>query len=548
MEQRKSRNQQRFFAENQIKLEEGRYQRLLQVIGRIRLNNSADSLEAGRNVVLHWLRSKKKWNVSAEQATSDRPLHLEAEDSTRALWIESAPGFWAVRLDDPCSQVPGRQWRVELVLVDGGSEDAPAFGCTLSVLVPKGGNHILKTPGVPAVIGMMATTQGLQDGGHPLDGSVWEVDRPSELDDLISFIEMKDRAVSVVVISLNRQGASFLGPKDVAKRLAGIAVVASISAEAADDLLLRYSRTLGVFGGAIRMYRVGFNPDIDASIRHPLYLENAWVDRPKLLLSALQFDAMQDSVVIRDHGRDLPGFGEIRRLAADRRLASAIFSAKVEGSFDVESFERDIEQIRKESKEWQALAIEEEMKAKNSDEAQKQTKARLYQYAERIRALEERLSDLQESLIPEFPEDLDGMQEWAETNLAGRLVIAPRAARAASQSEHQEVEKIFESLYLLATSYWRMKVGGGEGKAFFDDAIAALRVRVSPTGTAVDSRKHEDEYSVIWEGRKYKLDMHLAGSDSRDIRRGLRIYFTWDEEQQLVVVGHLPTHLTNEMT
>jgi len=34
--------------------------------------------------------------------------------------------------------------------------------------------------------------------------------------------------------------------------------------------------------------------------------------------------------------------------------------------------------------------------------------------------------------------------------------------------------------------------------------------------------------------------MHLAGSPSRKEQYGLRIFFVWDEEQELVVVGQLP--------
>jgi hypothetical protein len=52
----------------------------------------------------------------------------------------------------------------------------------------------------------------------------------------------------------------------------------------------------------------------------------------------------------------------------------------------------------------------------------------------------------------------------------------------------------------------------------------------------------------MWEGQQYRLSMHLAGSPSRDGRYGLRIYFAWDEEQQLVVVGQLPDHLTNSQS
>ena len=94
-----------------------------------------------------------------------------------------------------------------------------------------------------------------------------------------------------------------------------------------------------------------------------------------------------------------------------------------------------------------------------------------------------------------------------------------------------------------------MKVhGGAELHAACKDREAELGVRISPVGDAADMRQYEAEYRVRWEGRTYRLDMHVAGSDSRDKQRGLRIYFEWDAEQELVIVGHLPTHLTSTHT
>jgi hypothetical protein len=44
------------------------------------------------------------------------------------------------------------------------------------------------------------------------------------------------------------------------------------------------------------------------------------------------------------------------------------------------------------------------------------------------------------------------------------------------------------------------------------------------------------------------LDVHLKKGTSRESRHCLRIYFFWDEDSDQVVVGHLPDHLTNDLT
>ena len=54
------------------------------------------------------------------------------------------------------------------------------------------------------------------------------------------------------------------------------------------------------------------------------------------------------------------------------------------------------------------------------------------------------------------------------------------------------------------------------------------------------------EYHFTHEGVTYLMDKHLRGAESlhNDHTRLLRIYYTWDEEQRRVLIGHMPTHLT----
>ena len=54
-----------------------------------------------------------------------------------------------------------------------------------------------------------------------------------------------------------------------------------------------------------------------------------------------------------------------------------------------------------------------------------------------------------------------------------------------------------------------------------------------------------DLYSVQYGGSRRPLDRHLKGGISRERRYGFRLYFFWDDESQLVVVGWLPSHLDN---
>ena len=44
-------------------------------------------------------------------------------------------------------------------------------------------------------------------------------------------------------------------------------------------------------------------------------------------------------------------------------------------------------------------------------------------------------------------------------------------------------------------------------------------------------------------GQRKKFDKHLTKGDGRDPRKCLRIYYFWDNETGMVVVGSLPYHL-----
>lgn len=530
----------------QLRLMPGRYHRLVQVIGQVQSPGGGDALTSARAVAVHWLEEKTGWRLTDAQASGTDSLELEKDDSTQTLAIESAPGLWGVRFDDPCKQVPGRHWRIELVLVAIDDGAATAFGCTLSVLVPASESEIPVSPGVPGIVRLLATSHGLQDAGRCLDGTVRQVDRERDIDDLIAFIEDRNRPVSVVVVSEPRTGAPFVSPLAVGSWLSGLAFVVAVSPDAAQELTRRYGRRLGVFGDAIRMYRVGFDADVDDPFRHPLFTAQSWGDRVPVVKKQLQFDAMQDSVSRRDEKRDLPGFAVIRRTAAAQRIREVV-GAEQASSEVAELLGRAMDNLRKDAEEWSALAQSEERRAEVALEAQREMRARFHTYRAHIQRLEAQLAGLGATKRGPNPLSLDGLVDWAEEQFTGRLIITAKAANLASACDHAEPDKIFNAIALLAGPYWDMKFGKGS-RSDFEQAARALGVTVGPTGDGVDDRRYAQQYSASWEGQSYKLAMHLQGSDSRDPRICLRIYFAIDEEEQLLILGHLPTHLRNSLT
>ena len=134
---------------------------------------------------------------------------------------------------------------------------------------------------------------------------------------------------------------------------------------------------------------------------------------------------------------------------------------------------------------------------------------------------------------------------WAETHFAGRVALAGRALRSLKGARFDNVALVGEAVALLGTAYWRMKTEGGrELREAFEDALRALRLQETSSGSRDRQAKARDDFTVEWEGRRLTLDRHLKNNaGTRDPRRCLRIYFAWDDAAQRVVIGHLPGHM-----
>ncbi|WP_420725956.1 hypothetical protein [Hwanghaeella sp. LZ110] len=91
-----------------------------------------------------------------------------------------------------------------------------------------------------------------------------------------------------------------------------------------------------------------------------------------------------------------------------------------------------------------------------------------------------------------------------------------------------------------------MKISGGQDD--FSQQTKHLGIELSNTFSGARSGEFGDEYFVDYNGRKRELVKHLKKGNDKDQRNCLRIYFFWDEEDQVVVIGYLPAHLRTRLT
>lgn len=138
---------------------------------------------------------------------------------------------------------------------------------------------------------------------------------------------------------------------------------------------------------------------------------------------------------------------------------------------------------------------------------------------------------------------LKNLDQWATLN-SDRIVVLQRAISAAKRSPYENPPLVYECLELLAHEYRLTKLGQLDRNAFKEKCTA---LGLDFGGSVDPSRAGSagDDYFVRWGGRKLWLDQHLGKSTARDPRFILRIYYTWSEDDGKVIVGWLPSHLSN---
>ena len=137
---------------------------------------------------------------------------------------------------------------------------------------------------------------------------------------------------------------------------------------------------------------------------------------------------------------------------------------------------------------------------------------------------------------------LRDLDEWAAQN-SERIVILPRALSAARKSEYADPAAVFAALEVLASTYPAVKMGLAHRNKIKDE-LTLLNMDIGGSVDPVRAGMAGSEYEIRWGGRKRFLDQHIKKGVSREPRFSLRIYFTWDEESERVIVGWLPGHLT----
>jgi hypothetical protein len=136
---------------------------------------------------------------------------------------------------------------------------------------------------------------------------------------------------------------------------------------------------------------------------------------------------------------------------------------------------------------------------------------------------------------------LRDIEEWAAIN-SDRIIILPRAVAATKRSDYENAAFLFECLELLANEYTSVKLGI-EDRSAFKDKADTMGLKYGGSVDPSVAGEQGEAYFVRWRGSRRFLDQHVTKGSSRETRFSLRIYFTWDEIDEKVVIGWMPSHL-----
>jgi len=147
----------------------------------------------------------------------------------------------------------------------------------------------------------------------------------------------------------------------------------------------------------------------------------------------------------------------------------------------------------------------------------------------------------EDEAVPEL--GMEDIQQWADEN-ADRIVILPRAIAETKKALYGDPKRMYAVLEMLAETYRLVKESQME-RTLLKEHADRLGVFI---GGSVEPTRAGDDYFVNYGGRRRFLDQHVGHGSSREARFSLRVYYTWCSDTKRVVVGWLPTHLSNSKT
>ena len=541
-----------------LRRREGLVRLVSQVTLRLQHDGDRSPFETSRGTILEWM-DRRAGKRLPDKARNGESFTLDDIGSQRAEAI-AIPNrrYWAARLDDADKNVARRTWTTEIGIgeIENGST---LLGCRLQCVTR--GEDVAFDRSIPRFVRDIVEQHSAELEGRSISVEPWFVENTDQVEELTELLLYTQRKCDVIVFALpegsTNPDETAASAVEVARRTVGAAHVAIITGPASFQLSNHVGKKFSVYRRAVRTYRPGFDPSKDEPFSHPLGLPDRIAEwsggGPEAYERLLISQALIRSISCQEIERRLPPFIEVRRIATELRRDAARKKAKSDAEL-LELAEEEIgglkESLETAEDEYESLLSIAEQERNQEKEAAQQARATNTHLRHRIENLEQQLKAAGKSTTPDIPDTLDGFEVWCRKNLSGAVELHNRAFRAVEKSQYEDLSLIYKSLLLLRNCYVPMRRKGSlEKKRAFEDACQKLGIVEQPTFSGKRYGEEGDTYFIRYSGRRVLLDRHLKkGVAHNDNRRCFRLYFFWDDEEQHVVVGWLPSHLDTRIT
>lgn len=565
-----------------------------------------DALEAAIKVVHAWAKASCKGELkptaelSASKAFRDGiasyPQDWHGNTPTDERFAFSTSRFdagghtaWAFEMDkvDGDPKAYRRRWHTRLGVIGDSHSVTVNVQITHRNVAGYFGGTFMPVPNVPNVIKDFMSVPGVvaKVGDIKITDHETVLDKRTFDDVFLMEFLNPSRELPIIVIGANPDGTMPISPKvDVAKLLMGMAkvyVVDFSNEELSDAWRSFFSKATATSWdyrtepGTLRVYLAGldlssYNPrDTTYGFTKRQMVQNLSERNAKNLVGIL-VDGLTRTVGRRASDvLEVADVEWIRSLASSNRLRARMNSllAKQEGHRDDDgklpaSSEsgRQAADMRAELAEWQELAQEMEEDNEKLAEINKQLSDGNEQLQAQLSAVKSECDGLKYSLqqkesskpelasqvaLKAIPRTLADVLEYASELWSDRIAITDKAWKGAEEwnDDAGDVAEEYDIVRSVATVLYDLHSGARPVEGEFTECFKSLTGFELTHKEGAQTKKNKDmmrQRECRYNGKTYMADAHVKGRNSSI---GFRLYYDWDDDLKLIVVGHCGNHL-----
>ncbi len=434
----------------------------------------------------------------------------EANPTSAVLVQTKTARIWSARLSFPDRNIPQRTWITEVTVSQNlGEVD---FGARL-ISVTKGPDSPY-TPSVPGMVRQLLSTLSGEVDNVPLRDEIWIIENDAGLSDFSNLLLSPDRRLPIVAFSRGEFQHLVEVQNETLSRLIGAAHVVELSEESSWALTNTLGKVWSVFGGAIRIYWPKLNPSIDNPRSHRLIFSHLF-DDAKDTANFLAEEILPRTVVSAETRLGLPRFDVVRAAFAAQARQRDAEAGATEAS-QINALKLEVDRLSAQLEEDGAAAEELLAEAANARLITQQDRDTAWAEVARLRArvsvVEYALKKTGQQTADDRLSNYDDFERWSGEQLAGHVVILPRAYSEIKKHHSDEtLDKISKTLLLLRDSYVPMRRGSLEiQRADFDAECQNLGIRES---ACFSNRKDAKGFPEYYLRRRFTSHTQTLGVD-----------------------------------